>query len=184
MSRPYYQWFTDFIIKERPKTIVEIGVFRAKLTLKILKSEASKFINSYWAIDPWKLYPEFSDRYERKWWPQERWNKMHDKLCTKYPWFPALRIMRMTSLEAAAIFKKANYKFDLVFIDDDHEYESVKNGIEAWYPLVNSGGLLTGHDYNDKVSLYKEGVIKAVDERFGYDIEVVHDIWIHRKDNT
>jgi len=71
-----------------------------------------------------------------------------------------------------------------VVATDDHEYESVKNGIEAWYPLVNSGGLLTGHDYNDKVSLYKEGVIKAVDERFGYDIEVVHDIWIHRKDNT
>ena len=184
MSAPYYEWFKDFIIQEKPKSIAEIGVFKAKLTLKILKSEASKFIANYWAIDPWKLYPEFSDAYEKKWWPQERWDKLHDNLCRFYPWFPSLRVMRMTSLEAAIIFKKADYKFDLVFIDDDHAYEAVKDGIEAWYPLVKEGGLLCGHDYNYKVSLHREGVIRAVDERFGSDFDVVHDIWIHRKGNA
>jgi len=184
MSAPYYEWFKNFIIQERPKTIAEIGIFRAKLTLKVLKSEASKFIDNYWAIDPWRLYSEFSDVYEKKWWPQERWDQLHNSLCEYYPWFPALRVMRLTSLEAAAIFKKADYKFDLVFIDDDHVYGAVKNGIEAWYPLIKEGGILCGHDYcttgKDK-GYYKDNVIRAVDERFGSDIEVVHDIWIHRK---
>jgi len=185
MSAPYYHWLTEFLDKERPKTIVEIGVLRGKLTRKILNSNCKEFIKEYWCVDPWKPYKEFSDTQNIKKendWPQERWDKLHDTLCSYYPYFPALRIMRMISLEAAAIFKKADYKFDMVFIDDDHRYEEVVKGIKAWYPLVKEGGLLTGHDYNSKVEIYKEGVIKAVDERFGANIEVTHDVWVHRKE--
>ena len=187
MSAPYYEWFKDFVLEEKIKTMAEIGVLRAKLTLKILKADLKNTIETYWAIDPWKSYEEFfiKTSSKEKWWPQERWDQLHKGLCKYYPWFPALRVMRLASLEAAAIFERANYKFDLVFIDDDHTYEAVKNGIEAWFPLVKEGGILCGHDYcltgNDQ-SYYQDNVIKAVDERFGSDIEVVHDIWIHRKD--
>ena len=187
MSAPYYQWFIELIEKEKPKVIAEVGVFRAKLTKKVLWADHinNSFIKQYWAIDPWKSYPEFFIKYEEKWWPQERWDQLYCDLCRYYPWYSALRIMRMTSLEAAAIFKNARCKFDLVFIDDDHVYEAVKNGIAAWYPLVKEGGILCGHDYcttGKDQGYYQDNVIKAVDERFGSNIEVVHDIWIHRKE--
>ena len=38
--------------------------------------------------------------------------------------------------------------FDYVYIDGDHEYESVKADIVAWYPKVKKGGILGGHDVN------------------------------------
>lgn len=47
---------------------------------------------------------------------------------------------------------------DLVFIDAEHDYQNVKFDLGAWAPLIQPGGLLIGHDYN------QEGVKKAVDE--------------------
>lgn len=59
---------------------------------------------------------------------------------------------------------------DLVFIDANHEYESVKADVEAWWPHVRSGGILCGHDFNSH-----DGVRRAVDE-FGKD-GVIANVW-------
>ena len=36
---------------------------------------------------------------------------------------------------------------DFVYIDADHSYGSCKRDLEAWYPKVKPGGVLSGHDY-------------------------------------
>jgi len=51
----------------------------------------------------------------------------------------------------------------LVFIDAAHDYESVRNDIESWWPHVLPGGVLCGHDFE----LFP-GVNKAATE-FGID---------------
>jgi len=179
----YYQYLQDLIKTEQCKIVAEIGVYRGKLTRKILN--AAPMIKSYWAVDSWKYYEELEvdnqGRWKKEEWQKESWDRLHKKTCRFYPYYPALRILRMSSLKAAKIFYWAYYKFDLVFIDADHLYENVKADIEAWYPLVKEGGILCGHDYNSEVPLYKNNVIKAVDERFGSNIEVEHDVWTHRK---
>lgn len=79
--------------------------------------------------------------------------------------FTNSKILKMTSTQAAAMFD--NNIFDLVYIDADHTYESVKNDLNVWYPKVKSGGILSGHDYCEyyiEVSQTKFGVIKAVNE--------------------
>lgn len=71
----------------------------------------------------------------------------------------------MDSLLAANTFE--NDTFDLVYIDADHTYESVKKDLYAWYPKVKSGGIFSGHDYCEyyiKQSDTKFGVVQAVDE--------------------
>lgn len=51
---------------------------------------------------------------------------------------------------------------DLVFIDARHDYEGVRGDIEAWWPMVKSGGWLGGHDLSAKDPLI--GVKRAVTE--------------------
>ena len=65
-------------------------------------------------------------------------------------------IMRMTSLEAAPKIAKAS--LDFVYIDALHDYENVKNDLNAWVPKVRTGGVVSGHDWGHP------GVTKAVKE--------------------
>lgn len=53
-------------------------------------------------------------------------------------------------------------ELDIVFIDANHEYEAVKDDIEAWIPHVQPNGILCGHDYTPEFP----GVQKAVQELF------------------
>ena len=52
-------------------------------------------------------------------------------------------------------------EIDLLFVDGDHEYESVKRDLELFGENIKQGGFLTAHDYgNDGLP----GVKKAIDE--------------------
>mgnify|MGYP001612160008 CR=1 FL=1 len=59
-----------------------------------------------------------------------------------------VRVVREFSVDAAQKLHRS--RFNLVFIDAGHDYLSVKNDINAWYPLVKYGGILCGHDYGSK----------------------------------
>ena len=61
------------------------------------------------------------------------------------------------SVEIAETF--ADEIIDFLFLDGDHEYESVKKDIEVWLPKVEKGGMVCFHDYNSW-----KGVTQAVDE--------------------
>lgn len=64
---------------------------------------------------------------------------------------------------------------DLLFIDADHDYESVLADIKAWSPYVKRGGLMVFHDYHR--GDYKDvfhGVVKAVNEWR----EIYKDDWL------
>jgi len=77
-----------------------------------------------------------------------------------------VEVRHMMSEEAASLEKDGS--LSLVFIDADHTYEGCKKDIELWWPKLKKGGIMLGHDYGP---LY-EGVVRAVTERFGENIEV------------
>lgn len=81
-----------------------------------------------------------------------------------------VRPLRMTSTEGATRF--ANGSVDFVFLDADHEYESVRADIAAWRPKLRKGGTLAGHDID------RPGVRRAVEEAFGGDWRVWERNWI------
>jgi hypothetical protein len=86
-------------------------------------------------------------------------------------------LIRKSSSNASKEFE--NESIDIVFIDANHSYESVKNDIDLWLPKVKTGGVLSGHDYS--ISFF--GVIQAVNEKLGTDnIDVKLDAtWFYYK---
>jgi len=86
-------------------------------------------------------------------------------------------LIRKSSSDAAKEFEQESV--DLVFIDANHSYESVKNDIDLWLPKVKRGGVLSGHDY----SIGFFGVIQAVSEKLGTDNIVVKSdaTWFYYK---
>jgi predicted O-methyltransferase YrrM len=103
------------------------------------------------------------------------------------------------SVEAAALFDDRS--LDAVFVDGSHIYEDVLADIDAYLPKIRQGGLIFGHDLHDLPSRFDRdellkvadkntaevtyttpdgrtdrvtvhpGVILAVQDRFGDDIE-------------
>lgn len=71
-----------------------------------------------------------------------------------------VRIVEALSVDAAALYM--DLSVDVVYIDADHKYESVKADITNWLPKIRKGGLICGHDYHSGFA----GVVKAVDENF------------------
>ena len=71
------------------------------------------------------------------------------------PW--GLEKVKADSVDAAQWFDDRS--LDLVYIDASHDFVSVCDDIEAWLPKVKIGGVLAGHDYNEKIW---PGVVKAV----------------------
>lgn len=77
----------------------------------------------------------------------------------------------------AEIFQTAGMKFKMVFIDGDHSYQQVRKDILAWWPLLETGGILCGHDYD-----VFEGVNGAVNFSFsGKHARLGATIWAVEK---
>ena len=82
--------------------------------------------------------------------------------------------MLMPSTTAALIF--IDEIADVIFIDASHDYQSILLDITRWFPKVRIGGILCGHDCDDK----HPGIIKALKECFGengYTVTTGTSIW-------
>ena len=143
---------------EKHQCIAEVGSYLGRST----RALAEHTPGVVYAIDDW-YGPRDVD-----------WLKPEDReLCFKK------FLMNMRGLETKIRIVNTNHALasisktpDMVFIDGDHEYESVVWDIQRWLPRVAKGGLICGHDANHL------GVIKALREVFGiYKVEPDTTIW-------
>lgn len=63
----------------------------------------------------------------------------------------------------------------MVFIDAGHDYDSVRKDID--WALARNCPVISGHDYHK--GLYP-GLVKAVDESFGDNIQLYGSVWLHQ----
>ncbi len=74
------------------------------------------------------------------------------------------------------ILPNLDVKFDFIYIDAAHDFESVKKDIELSLPLLKSGGVIAGHDYMPE----HRGVIKAVHLTLGLPTHrFADDSWMY-----
>jgi len=84
---------------------------------------------------------------------------------------------REKSIEASKKFSSSSCFF--VYIDAGHTYEDVINDIQAWWPIIQAGGVLAGHDYHAD----SPEVIAAVHDFFGESLLVFPEArtwWIQK----
>lgn len=123
------------------KRIAELGSYMGRST-RALGDNTEGIVYAY---DDWygpREY-EFTDEYRKTIWPKFQTN-LKDLLES-----------------GKVIVRKINHAdltdapmVDMVFIDGDHSYESVKRDIEFWRRYLIAGGLLCGHDL-DQVQIKK-----------------------------
>lgn len=139
-------------------TVVEVGSWKGRSTKALAKT--SKGV--VYAVDHWKGSSQPEDATASQ---AER--EGADAIYRTFASNLAREIserhvvpIRAESGEAVVALQRKIRFCDMLFIDADHGYESVKRDIKLWSPLVRSGGLLCGHDYHPTWP----GVVKAVDE--------------------
>ena len=65
-----------------------------------------------------------------------------------------------------------NNYFDMIYIDGDHSYDTVKKDIEFSIPKLKKNGYLCGHDYDSNT---KNDIYRAVNEILGSPMKVYED---------
>lgn len=148
-----WHWLSEEINKRGLQVGAEIGVAQGKNILFI--TQACPTLKKIYAVDPWgevSANPEYAYREH----------------ADEYDWFQSMikqfrlknkvEEIRLESSDAAVVFEDRS--LDFVFIDAGHKYDSVSEDINLWRSKVRQGGLLCGHDLQDK----HPGVKQALDE--------------------
>lgn len=161
--------------------IVEVGVDRGHFAAELLSRHASRVVH-YLAVDPYLPYPEMP------------WSRRFDERSAQLllqPW-PQVRFIPLPSIEAAVVLERPlarrtweSRPLNLVYVDAAHDRDHVLADLRAWWPHVADGGLLAGHDFDERSH---QPVIDAVLE-FGHEVgfEVLRlpdqgpDSWAIRK---
>lgn len=127
----------------KPKVVIEVGCWAGASTrhMASLLSEGGVV----YAVDHWKGSIEHQPG--QGWWSpilpklyeQFLSNVIHAQLTDK------IIPVRMSSLEASKHL--AHISADLIYIDASHDYQSVYDDLNAWYPLLKEGGILSGDDW-------------------------------------
>ena len=137
---------------KKPLMVAEVGVADGRNAFRMLKELE---IERLYLIDS---YPNYMDGLcVRKGELQEAYyNAMFINMQS---YLSKVTMITRDSLYAATLFK--NEFFDFVYIDGNHSYSQCKKDIEAWWPKVINGGILSGHDIGH---VDYPGVAKAVEE--------------------
>ena len=146
------------------KYIVEFGSLHGRSSRAIADNMPKN--GRLWAVDPWA-----GDYYN------EEGNSIPISTYVM-PYFiqnlkDHIDANRVTPVRQFSYLFSLPLKVDMVFIDGDHRYETVVRDIKKAYELLNTGGLICGHDYDHPTW---PGVTEAVTELVG-PVGVEQTIW-------
>ena len=103
---------------------------------------------------------------------KEMAEEAHKKAISATEFAGSRRLILFASSEKASQ-QIPDHALDFVFIDADHMYPSIYADLRLWFPKVRPGGLMIGHDYEQRW-----GVKQAVDE---YAKEGKYDLTTHNR---
>ncbi len=160
----------QILTKYRPKTILEIGSFLGFSTRWLLET-STDWNAQLSAVDPnirHRIFDNprlFVEKFNSKFYPgnleiitgflgKYDVKQIYHDYETYEPKKDKDYVDRLLS-DRIIIDKKWNRRFDFIFIDGHHSYESTMNNFEIAYSLLNKGGCITFHDTLSHNTVYK-----------------------------
>lgn len=131
----------DLIIKAKPDTVVEIGVFGGKSLIPMGYALKALKKGKIYGIDPWDSQASIqgmTDEVNKKWWQSIDHDAIRRGLVSKISLFDVekqIELIQSTSEDAPPI-----YDIDILHIDGNHSEEASFLDVTKWVPLVKSGG--------------------------------------------
>jgi len=126
----------------------EVGVQRALFSEHLLKNWET--FQTFYAIDPWIQQQHYEDMANVD---QTQQNKLFNEASARLMKFhnPKLNkhIVILRNYSSDALQYIADESLDFLYVDARHDYKSVLEDLEMYWPKVRNGGLISGHDYKD-----------------------------------
>lgn len=158
MGKPTYLTREEFWEElPRVEAIAELGVFDGEHAEQIIRLASFDELH---LVDLWEGVHWCNDTSNQN--PRQRdLPKEFKRLKAKFsgPGYDGVQLHRYDAIEWLKCHPY--WWFDVVYLDDDHTYEHVKEEIRLCKLVVRPGGWICGHDYNP--TLYP-GIWRAVQE--------------------
>ena len=156
---------------------IEIGVAGGEHALSLLKNLN---IKKLYLIDPYELYNEYIEGKIHYGVDQLSLDQTEISCRTKLKDFEK-NLVWIKKLSSEAI-SDINENVDFVYIDGNHQEEFVVEDIDNYVSILNTSGVIGGHDYYNGFQREHDGVVNAVTsyvKRSGYQLRVeMPDWWI------
>ena len=108
-----------------PISLVEVGVYHGRSAQALVQAaQANKWEQEVWLIDPAESMKEVEERYKE---------------------LPNVHVCQAPGVQVGI-----PCFIGLLHIDDDHEYETVRDHLRHFGPQVRRGGIIVLHDYDSK----------------------------------
>lgn len=114
----------------------EIGVERAVYSETLCKANPALNLHGIDPLVPYKGYREHVSK--------DKMDEFYDEVMKRMEPYN-YNFHRLFSHQAVDFFE--NELFDFVYIDANHEFQSVTNDIAGWGKKVRKGGIIAGHDF-------------------------------------
>ncbi|MBT4651908.1 MAG: glycosyltransferase [Candidatus Pacebacteria bacterium] len=169
-----YNILWPLINKKKLRVGAEIGVAFGGHSQRILDKTNAKL----YSIDPFRHINGYDDAMN---FSNEKFNKLYKFVEKRLSVYGKKSVLiRKKSMPAAKIIKEP---LDFIYIDGDHSYEGIKQDILTWFPKINEGGIISGHDYGH---INFSGIKEIVDKffsRFNWSIHTHKSgvWWVEKK---
>jgi predicted O-methyltransferase YrrM len=137
----------DLIFKNRPETIVEIGVFGGKSLVPMAFALKGNKKGKIYGIDPWSNQASIEhvqNEVNRHWWGTLNLEAIRLGLVSQITRFgldPYVELIQKTSADTPPI-----PNIDMLHIDGNHSDPTSYFDVIKWVPLVKSGGWIIFDD--------------------------------------
>jgi predicted O-methyltransferase YrrM len=167
-------YILKYIRKNKPKTILEIGVFNGAFSRRMLlnATNSTNGIVSYTGVD---LFEDLSSEIYKK--EISLWASKQDSVYKDLAKIKNTKINLLKGYSRDVLpLLEGKMKFDLILIDGGHSYETVKTDFYFARNLISSNGAIFFDDYVNKQGVINDGygINKVVDDinRADYSVRI------------